>query len=225
MSKENTVELDVSEVEDVEIEVSVEDGTEDNTESSEDQFQKADTSTQKRIDRLTKKMREAERRENEALSYAKKVKEEAEEVAQDTFIKAYESLSSFRGDSKFSSWLYSIAYRKALDALRKNKKNNIELIEEITEDDTSSIENALTYIEEKERKEVIQRCIKELPEQEAVIITFFYFEELSIKEISKITELSEDNVKVKLFRSRKKLFTLLKQFIIPTYTERNGQAI
>tara|TARA_B100000809_G_scaffold234129_1_gene251365 strand:- start:8779 stop:9366 length:588 start_codon:yes stop_codon:yes gene_type:complete len=155
-----------------------------------------------------------------------KVREEAEEVAQDTFIKAYESLSSFRGDSKFSSWLYSIAYRKALDALRKNKKiNNLELIEEITEDDTSTIENALTYIEEKERKEVIQKCIKELPEQEAAIITFFYFEELSIKEISKITELSEDNVKVKLFRSRKKMFTLLKQFILPTYTERNGQAI
>ncbi len=155
-----------------------------------------------------------------------KVREEAEEVAQDTFIKAYESLSSFRGDSKFSSWLYSIAYRKALDALRKSKKNNnLELIEEITEDDTGTIENALSYIEEKERKEVIQRCIKELSEQEAAIITFFYFEELSIKEISKITELSEDNVKVKLYRSRKKLFTLLKQFIIPTYTERNGQAI
>jgi len=80
MSKENTVELDVSEVEDVEIEVSVDDGTEDNTESSEDQFQKADTSTQKRIDRLTKKMREAERRENEALSYAKKVKQEADTI-------------------------------------------------------------------------------------------------------------------------------------------------
>jgi RNA polymerase sigma factor (sigma-70 family) len=46
-----------------------------------------------------------------------KVREEAEEVAQDSFIKAYESLNSFRGESKFSSWLYSIAYRKALDAL------------------------------------------------------------------------------------------------------------
>ena len=155
-----------------------------------------------------------------------KVREEAEEVAQDTFIKAYESLSSFRGDSKFSSWLYSIAYRKALDALRKSKKNsNLELIEEITESETSTIENALSYIEEKERKEIIQKCIKELSEQEAAIITFFYFEELSIKEISKITELSENNVKVKLYRSRKKLFTLLKQFVIPTYTESNGQAI
>jgi len=80
MSKENTVELDVSEVEDVEIEVSVDDGTEDNIESSEDQFQKADTSTQKRIDRLTKKMREAERREGEAITYAKKVKAEADTI-------------------------------------------------------------------------------------------------------------------------------------------------
>lgn len=155
-----------------------------------------------------------------------KVREEAEEVAQDTFIKAYESLSSFRGDSKFSSWLYSIAYRKALDALRKsNKHHNLELIEDITEVDCDTIENALSYLEEKERKEVIQNCILSLPEQEAAIITFFYFEELSIKEISKITKLSEDNVKVKLYRSRKKLFTLLKQFIIPTYTENNGQAI
>ncbi len=155
-----------------------------------------------------------------------KVREEAEEVAQDAFIKAYESLSSFRGESKFSSWLYSIAYRKALDAIRKsNKHHNLELIEEITEDDSGVIENALSYIEDKERKDVIQKCIMELPEKEAAIITFFYFEELSIKEISKITMLSEDNVKVKLYRSRKKLFSLLKQFIIPTYTESNGQAI
>ncbi len=145
-----------------------------------------------------------------------KVREEAEEVAQDSFIKAFQSLSSYRGESKFSSWLYSIAYRKALDALRKNKKNNsLELIEEITEGDCSVIENALTYIEDKERSEVIKKCILELPEKEAAIITLFYFEEQSIKEIAKITELTEDNVKVKLYRSRKKLFSLLKHYILP----------
>ena len=106
-----------------------------------------------------------------------KVREEAEEVAQDTFIKAFQSLSSYRGESKFSSWLYSIAYRKALDALRKNKKNNsLELIEEITEGDCSVIENALSYIEDQERSEVIKKCILELPEKEAAIITLFYFE-------------------------------------------------
>ena len=145
-----------------------------------------------------------------------KVREEAEEVAQDTFIKAFQSLSSYRGESKFSSWLYSIAYRKALDALRKNKKNSsLELIEEITEGDCSVIENALSYIECQERSEVIKKCILELPEKEAAIITLFYFEEQSIKEIAKITQLTEDNIKVKLYRSRKKLFSLLKHYILP----------
>ena len=69
-----------------------------------------------------------------------KIREEAEEVAQDAFIKAFESLSSFRGESKFSSWLYSIAYRKALDRLRKNKKYAAtELLEEVTEGNIESI--------------------------------------------------------------------------------------
>ncbi|PHS63283.1 MAG: RNA polymerase [Flavobacterium sp.] len=155
-----------------------------------------------------------------------KVREEAEEVAQDTFIKAYQSLANFRGDSKFSSWLYSIAYRKALDALRKNKKNNnIELIDDITEGDCTVIENALSFLESEERKEAIQNCIMKLPEQEAAIITLFYFEEQSIKEIAEITALSEENIKVKLYRSRKKMFTLLKQNILPEYTETNGKAI
>jgi len=155
-----------------------------------------------------------------------KVREEAEEVTQDSFIKAFQSLATYRGESKFSSWLYSIAYRKALDAIRKNKKHSsLELIEEITEGDCSVIENALSYIEDQERKEVIQKCILELPEQEAAIITLFYFEEQSIKEIAEIVQLSEDNIKVKLYRSRKKLFTLLKQFVLPKYTESNGKAI
>jgi len=155
-----------------------------------------------------------------------KVREEAEEVAQDSFIKAFQSLGSYRGESKFSSWLYSIAYRKALDAIRKNKRNNnLELIEDITEGECSTIENALSYLEHQERKEAIQECILQLPEQEAAIITLFYFDDHSIKEIAKITQLTEDNIKVKLYRSRKKLFTLLKQFVLPKYTESNGKAI
>jgi len=139
-----------------------------------------------------------------------RIKEEAEEIAQDTFIKAYQSIASFRGESKFSSWLYSIAYRKALDNIRKNKKYKAsELNEEITEGSIEIIENALSFIEDKERKEMIQQCILKLPEQEAAIITLYYFQEQSVKEISKITQLTEDNIKVKLYRSRKKMFTLL----------------
>tara|TARA_R110000772_G_scaffold75133_7_gene163234 strand:+ start:1656 stop:2243 length:588 start_codon:yes stop_codon:yes gene_type:complete len=155
-----------------------------------------------------------------------KVREEAEEVAQDSFIKAYESLNSFRGESKFSSWLYSIAYRKALDALRKNKKYKAsEIIDDITEGEVSGIEDALHYLEDEERKKAIQDCILKLSEDEGAIITLYYFQDQSVREISTITGLSEDNIKVKLYRSRKKLFGFLKHFILPEITNTNGRAI
>jgi RNA polymerase sigma factor (sigma-70 family) len=155
-----------------------------------------------------------------------KVREEAEEVAQDSFIKAYESLNSFRGESKFSSWLYSIAYRKALDALRKNKKYKAsEIIDDIAEGEVSGIEDALHYLEDEERKKAIQDCILKLSEDEAAIITLYYFQDQSVREISTITGLSEDNIKVKLYRSRKKLFGFLKHFILPEITNTNGRAI
>ena len=155
-----------------------------------------------------------------------KVREEAEEVAQDAFIKAYESLNSFRGESKFSSWLYSIAYRKGLDALRKNKKYKAsEIIDDITEGEVSGIEDALHYLEDEERKKAIQDCILKLSEDEATIITLYYFQDQSVREISTITGLSEDNIKVKLYRSRKKLFGYLKHFILPEITNTNGRAI
>ncbi len=155
-----------------------------------------------------------------------KVKEEAEEVAQDTFVKAFESLGTFRGDSKFSSWLYSIAYRKALDRIRKNKRSQTsELLEEITESDTMLVENALEVLESKERKQKIKDCIMQLPEVDAALITLYYFEEQSVKEIASITDLSEENIKVKLYRSRKKLFGLLQSYVLPEITNINGKAV
>ncbi len=155
-----------------------------------------------------------------------KVREEAEEVSQDSFIKAFESLSSYRGESKFSSWLYSIAYRKALDSLRKNKKHRaLEIIDDITEGEIDTIDNALHFLEEKERKKTIQDCILKLSEDEAAIITLYYFEDQSVREIAGITKLSEDNIKVKLYRSRKKLFSSLKHFVLPEITNSNGRAI
>ncbi len=155
-----------------------------------------------------------------------KNKEEAEEVAQDSFIKAFESLSSFRGESKFSSWLYSIAYRKALDKLRTNKKHqSVQLLEEVVEGDMAILENGLQYMQDMERKKVIQDCILQLPEDDGAIITLYYFDDQSVKEIAAITKLSEDNIKIKLYRSRKKLFTLLKHFVLPAINNTNGRAI
>lgn len=155
-----------------------------------------------------------------------KIREEAEEVAQDSFIKAYEALSTFRGEAKFSSWLYSIVYRKALDRLRKNNRSkSFELVEELTEGESESVENALHFLELKERNDLLQKCLDELPEGDAAIISFYYFEELSVKEIAEITQLGEDNIKIKLHRSRKKMFSNMKYYMLPEYTQNNGRAI
>ncbi len=155
-----------------------------------------------------------------------KVSEEAEEVAQDSFIKAYDSLSSFRGDSKFSTWLYRIVYHKSLDRLKMNKRHRTyELNEEITDDTLDHIENGLEFMLNEERSDIIKRCIDQLSPEEAAIISLYYFEEQSVKEIVKVTDLTEDNIKIKLYRSRKKLFSLLKGYIKPEISSRNGKAI
>ncbi|TRO63945.1 RNA polymerase sigma factor [Christiangramia sabulilitoris] len=155
-----------------------------------------------------------------------KVREEAEEIAQDSFIKAFDSLGSFRGESKFSTWLYRIVYHKSLDQIKKNSRHKtIEIIDEITEDRLADIENGLEFMLSKERSETVKKCIAKLPAEDAAIITLFYFDEQSVKGISQITDLTEDNIKIKLYRSRKKLFSLLETYIQPEISIRNEKAI
>ncbi len=155
-----------------------------------------------------------------------KNKEQAEEVAQDSFIKAYESLSKYRGDAKFSTWLYTIAYRKSLDAIKANKRMiTSEFIDTINDDKIEHINDALNHLQSKERKKMISDSIMKLPEDEAAIITLYYFEEKSVKEIVEIIGLTVDNVKIKLYRSRKKLYSILQHYILPQLNNKNGRAI
>ncbi|MGB0891636.1 MAG: RNA polymerase sigma factor [Flavobacteriaceae bacterium] len=153
-----------------------------------------------------------------------KSREEAEEVSQDTFIKAFKNLSKFKGDSKFSTWLYKIAYRTSLDSLKKNtEKYNTSTIDEITINKIKSTEGILDGIERRERAEVINKCMLELPEDERTILWFFYFKELSLKEIIEVTSFSEANVKVKLHRARKRLLTIVKQKVEPELINHYGR--
>lgn len=142
--------------------------------------------------------------------------EESEEVSQDTFIKAYKSLKKFNGESKFSTWLYKIAYNTCLDRIKKNSKfsNSIE-IDNIPSKEIQLTDTIFEGIERKERSEIVQKCMNQLPEDERVILHLFYFDELSLKEIVEIVSLTEGNVKVKLFRARKKLFTIFKETVEP----------
>ncbi|WP_338731104.1 RNA polymerase sigma factor [Mangrovimonas cancribranchiae] len=145
-----------------------------------------------------------------------KHREEAEEVAQDTFIKVYKSLEKFKGDSKLSTWIYKITYNNCLDRIKKNRKHFNEVpIDSFTEREVKSIDNAFNALVAVERKEAITSCISKLPNDEGFLLTLYYFEEKSLSEISKIMSITQNNVKVKLFRSRKKLATILKQYLEP----------
>jgi RNA polymerase sigma-70 factor (ECF subfamily) len=145
-----------------------------------------------------------------------KNREEAEEVAQDTFIKIFNSLSKFKGDSKFSTWIYKIAYNTCLDRLKKNKKENLNIsIDEFSAHLIKTMDNALSALEDKERKQKIQNCLNLLPGDENFLLTLFYFEEQSLEEIGKIMSINANNVKVKLFRSRQKLAVILKKQLEP----------
>jgi len=152
-----------------------------------------------------------------------KNKHDAEEITQDVFIKAFKVLDTFRKDSKFSSWLYSIAYRKALDLIRKNKRMVLaEDISNIGLDKFSSVKSALEVLETEERKEIIKNCIDQLPYETSSLFLLFYFEEMSIEEVAKITDLTKENVKVKLYRGRKKLYSILQKQLVNDLIASNG---
>ena len=153
-----------------------------------------------------------------------KNREEAEEVSQDTFVKAYKSINRFKGDSKFSTWIYRIAYNTSLDRLKKNRKHfNDVTIDEFTEHQVKTIDNALSQLENEERNQAIQKCLAQLPRDDAFMLTLYYFEDQSLDEIAKVIGLTPNNVKVKLFRSRKKLATIMKAQLEPEIIEHYGR--
>jgi len=159
------------------------------------------------------------------LSYKMlKNKEAAEEVSQDTFLKIFNSINKFKGDSKFSTWIYKITYNTCLDRLKKSEKdNNVVYIEDFNEHKVKAIENILENIDEKERNQKIQECLQLLPSEEAFLLTLYYFDYQSIDEISKVINCNANNVKIKLYRSRKKLASILKEQLEPeilSYYER-----
>lgn len=149
-----------------------------------------------------------------------KNREEAEEVSQDTFIKVYKSLNKFQGKSKFSTWIYKIAYNTCLDRLKRIKREyNVVAIDEFTEHQIKTLDNALDKMEVQEHNDNIQKCLQLLPSDDSFLLTLYYFEEQSLEEISKVVGLTANNVKVKLFRSRKKLTAILKEQLEPEIIE------
>lgn len=141
-----------------------------------------------------------------ALRFAKN-REDAEEIAQDCFIKAYRSLNTFRNTSKFSTWLYSIVYTTAMTFLRK-KRLDIQSID--TEIGLLNVENHVSdlnsdEVEHKSKMVFVNRAIDQLLPDDAAVIMLFYQGEQSLEEIGQALGMETNTVKVKLHRARHRL--------------------
>jgi len=140
------------------------------------------------------------------LRYARQ-REDAEEIAQDIFVKAYRSLADFRGDSKFSTWLYTIVNTTCISFLRKKKLEiqslDNENVFEVADNQESGF-NA-NQVEQKSKVAMVNEAIKLLSPDDAKIITLFYKAEQSLDEVAHILGLDPNTVKVRLHRARQRL--------------------
>lgn len=136
--------------------------------------------------------------------------EDAEEITQDSFVRAYKSLRSFKGDAKFSTWLYRIVYNTSVSHTRKKKR------EMPVGEETSKFLKHPDMAEEGEAQTdeslsaALKKAVESLPSPEQTMINLYYYENSKVEDIARIMSLSASNVKVKLFRIRKKLYDHIK---------------
>lgn len=156
-----------------------------------------------------------ERHKNKAYNLAFRIcgnHEVAEEIAQDSFLKAYRSLKSFKMKSSFATWLYRIVYNSAISHVRIKKKRVLSL-EDFPADATDFIGNNTS--EEEAEKEymssVVNFALQKITEEERGLISLYYYEEMSTEEISDVTGISKSNIKVKLFRARQKMLEIIEK--------------
>jgi RNA polymerase sigma-70 factor (ECF subfamily) len=134
-------------------------------------------------------------------------REDAEEVSQDIFVKAFRSLADFKGASKFSTWLYTITTTSCLTFLRKKKLDVQSLDNEKVFAAADNIDGGMSanQVEQKSRVAMVNEAIKMLSPDDAQIITLFYKGEQSLEEIAKILGKEQNAVKVQLHRARTRL--------------------
>ncbi len=141
-----------------------------------------------------------------ALRFAKN-REDAEEIAQDCFVKAYKALGTFKQTSKFSTWLYTITYTTAMTFLRKKRLDTLSISDDETfiqlENHTSGF-MANSY-EKKDSYKFLNEAITQLSIDDAAVITLFYQGEQSLEEIGATLGMAPNTIKVKLHRARQRL--------------------
>ncbi len=137
--------------------------------------------------------------------------EDAEEAVQDSFLRAYNALSSFKAEAKFSTWLYKIVVNTSINKSKGRRKivNDIN-IDDLTENTLAAdVEPVLQKLIQQDRVKFINLALDQLMMEDRLLLTLYYLNENSIAEISDITSIPKENIKMKIHRARKKMFVVL----------------
>ncbi len=136
---------------------------------------------------------------------------ESEEVVQDAFVKAYQAINSFEGKSKFTTWLYTIVYNEAIMKVRKRKTHSdVDDLKENPEINSYQLDG-FGLLSSNERKAILKEGLSKMKPSESAVLTLFYLNQFSIKEIEEITSQSNSQVKILLHRGRKNLYDILQK--------------
>jgi RNA polymerase sigma factor (sigma-70 family) len=137
-------------------------------------------------------------------------REDAEEIAQDSFMKIYHSLKDFKNRAAFTTWLYRIVYNTSISFIRAGR-NRLLSIEDLP-DFAGTVSESMLNDDESDaeyRKSLLKFAMHKIGEEERGIITLYYYDEMSVEEISDITGISRSNVKIRLFRTRKRMLEII----------------
>jgi len=138
--------------------------------------------------------------------------EDAEEIVQDSFVKAFKSLKKFRQDSKFSTWFYRIVVNGSLSKVGRRKINlgyiNLDNVSDVA---IEEIELAYNHLAHSDQQKYIHIALNRLDIEDRLILTLYYLNNNSLEEIAEITEIKIENLKMKLFRARQKMYIILEK--------------
>ncbi|WP_298425269.1 sigma-70 family RNA polymerase sigma factor [uncultured Kordia sp.] len=140
-----------------------------------------------------------------------KSEDKAKDVVQESFIQAYNSLSSFKKKSKFSTWLYRIVVNKSLRLLEKEKRYTLDEVSSVVSaQDRSNYNDAIIRLHQDELKQLIKSILTKMPPKEALMLQLFYLNELKVDEIVSILNFSKANVKILLHRARAHFYDIIR---------------
>lgn len=143
---------------------------------------------------------------------------QADDAAQEVFLKAYQSLSRFKGDSAFTTWLYRIASNHCLDLLRKQARRRSDSLEAILEEEGGRLQTLLSEPDAQRRTEdadLVERLLRTLPPDYRLILTLREVQGLSYEEIMKAMDCTLDSVKARLRRARESLEEAMRHYSEP----------